>query len=79
MCGQSGGGRSSESEEGADSREGILSVSDGGGVIRRGWLRSCEMGMLSMVLKKFVRSWWDAARAQKAEEVSGVVQVDWLS
>ena len=31
LCGQSRGGGSSESEEDADFKEGILSVSDGGG------------------------------------------------
>ena len=47
------------------------SVSEGGGVTRRGELRSTDRGMVSMVSKAFCRSWKDAASAQNAEEVRG--------
>ena len=56
----------------SDSRSGIESVSEAGGVTRRGLFRRAERGMVSIVLKVFCRSWKDAARVQNAEWVSCV-------
>ena len=56
----------------SDSRSGIESVSEAGGVTRRGLFRRAERGMVSIVLKVFRRSWKDAARVQNAEWVSFV-------
>ena len=56
LCHASGGG-SSEFAADSDSREGMESVSEGGGVTRRGDLCSTDRGMVSMVLNAFRRSW----------------------
>ena len=56
----------------SDSRSGIESVSEAGGVTRRGLFRRAERGMVLIVLKVFCRSSKDAARVQNAEWVSCV-------
>jgi len=50
-------GGSSELVDDADTSEGMESVSEGGGVTRRGELRSADRGMESIVSKVFSRSW----------------------
>ena len=48
---------SSELVDESDTREGMESVSEAGGVTRRGESRSAERGMELIVLKVFRRSW----------------------
>ena len=57
LCHARGGGPT-ELEVDSDIREGMESVSEGGGVARIGELRSTDRGMVPMELNEFRRSCW---------------------